>query len=80
MAVFKLLLTNVSTQIQNTQWKVKTMKSLEFLVTICLGGGDGGDVCVDVDVTDEEFELLKECCREGSDIEGYDGLENYMKG
>lgn len=52
-------------------------KVLEFPVTICLGGGDGGEVAFDVEVTDEEFELLKKCCRE--DIEGidsYEGLED----
>ena len=33
---------------------------LEFLVTICLGRGDGGDVTVHVPVTEEEYNYLKE--------------------
>ena len=37
---------------------------LEFWVTICLGHGDGGDVAVEVDVSDKEYELLKQCCRD----------------
>jgi hypothetical protein len=51
------------------------MKKLEFTVTICLGHGDGGDICVAVDVTNKEYKLLKECCREGEEIESFDGLE-----
>ena len=48
---------------------------LEFCVTICLGHGDGGDVIVTVDVTEEEYDLLKDCCREDEEIESYEGLE-----
>ena len=54
-------------------------RMLEFTVTICLGGGDGGDVCVDVEVTNKEYKLLKECCREGEEIESFDGLEELYK-
>ena len=49
---------------------------LEFWVTICLGHGDGGDVAVTLDVTDAEYELLKQCCRDDEEIEGYEGLED----
>ena len=49
---------------------------LEFWVTICLGHGDGGDVAVTIDVTDAEYELLKQCCRDDEEIEGYEGLED----
>ena len=49
---------------------------LEFWVTICLGNGDGGDVAVTLDVTDAEYELLKQCCREDEDIDGFEGLED----
>ncbi len=49
---------------------------LEFWVTICLGNGDGGDVAVTLDVTDAEYELLKQCCREDEDIDGFKGLED----
>ena len=49
---------------------------LEFWVTICLGHGDGGDVTITIDVTDEEYELLKQCCREYEDIDSFEGLEN----
>ena len=49
---------------------------LEFWVTICLGHGDGGDVAVTVDVARKEYELLKQCCREDEDIDGFEGLED----
>ncbi len=49
---------------------------LEFDVTVCLGGGDGGDVSVSVAVTEEEYELLKQCCREGDDLDCYESLED----
>lgn len=48
---------------------------LSFDVTVCLGGGDGGDVSVSVAVTEDEYELLKQCCREYGDIDSYRGLE-----
>lgn len=58
----------------------KTAKSgtrtLEFNVTICMGGGDGGETCVEVEVTDEEYEILKECCREDGDISDYEELDD----
>lgn len=49
---------------------------LEFWVTICLGHGDGGDVAITLNVTDVEYELLKQCCRDDEEIEGYEGLED----
>ena len=49
---------------------------LEFTVNICLGYGDGGEIAVDVEVTDEEYELLKQCCREDDDIGSFEGLES----
>lgn len=48
---------------------------LEFWVTVCLGHGDGGDVAVTVDVSQKEYKLLKKCCREDEEIDGYEGLE-----
>ena len=48
---------------------------LEFWVTICLGHGDGGDVAVTLDVTDAEYELLLQCCREYEEIDSFEGLE-----
>ena len=37
--------------------------SVDFLVTLCLGRGDGGDVRVDVLVTEEEYKnLMKDGC------------------
>ena len=48
---------------------------LDFLVTICLGYGDGGDVIVTTEVSEEEYELLKQCCLEDSEIEEFEGLE-----
>ncbi len=50
--------------------------SLEFTVTMCLGYGDGGDVCVTVDVTEKEYELLKQCCRDEIDIYDCGELED----
>ena len=49
---------------------------LDFIVTICLGHGDGGDIIVTVDVTEEEYALLVECCREDDEISSYEGLED----
>ena len=49
---------------------------LEFWVTICPGHGDGGDVVVTLDVTDAEYELLKQCCRDDEEMEDYEGLED----
>lgn len=51
-------------------------RTLEFTVTICLGREAYGDICVEVEVSNKEYRLLKECCREGEEIESYDGLED----
>ena len=55
------------------------MKKLEFTVSICLGHGDGGDILVELDVTNKEYKLLKECCRENEEIESFEGLEELYK-
>lgn len=47
---------------------------LDFPVTICLGGGDGGDVSVIIDVNEEEFDLLVKNCSEGIDLADSDEL------
>lgn len=52
---------------------------LDFLVTICLGHGDGGDVEVTVDVTKKEFNLLVQCYQDMDEIDSYDGLESLYK-
>ena len=44
------------------------MHEVEFTVTLCCGHGDGGDICITVEVTDEEYELMKQCWRDGEDI------------
>ena len=49
---------------------------MEFWVTICLGYGDGGDVCIEEPVSEEERELLMECCREDMDMCDCEGLED----
>ena len=49
---------------------------LEFPVTICLGGGDGGDVLISVDVSEEEYELLIDACADGDEIADCDELED----
>ncbi len=51
-------------------------REMEFHVTVCLGGGDGGDVCVSVSVSDEEYELLKKCCLEDCEPCDCEGLED----
>ena len=33
-------------------------------------------MAVTLDVTDAEYELLKQCCRDDEEIEGYEGLED----
>ena len=55
------------------------MRELEFEVTICLGGGDGGNVCVTVEVSNDEYKLLKKCYSEDEDIDGYPGLEDLVE-
>lgn len=49
---------------------------LEFWVTIDLGPHRSGDTLVTTSVSDEEYELLKQCCRDHRKIEGYAGLED----
>lgn len=49
---------------------------LDFTVTVCLGRNRSGDIDVSVDVSEEEFEALKNCYNDGEDIEGYEGLED----
>ena len=46
-------------------------KSMRFIVTECLGGGDGGDVEVEVLVTAEEIDQMKELVREEGGDEDY---------
>ena len=49
---------------------------LDFWVTIDLGRHRSGDTFVTIAVSDEEYELLKQCCRDNKEIEGYEGLED----
>ena len=51
-------------------------RTLEFTVTICLGREAYGDICVEVEVPKKEYRLLKECYREGEEIESFEGLED----
>lgn len=51
----------------------------EFNVTICLDGGDGGDVSVSVPVSMDELNLIKDCYRNYRDIESETGLEDLVK-
>lgn len=48
---------------------------LEFPVRVCLGHGDGGEIAVKLPVGEKEYSLLKDCCREGEEIESFPGLE-----
>jgi hypothetical protein len=50
-------------------------RSLSFTVTMCLGYGDGFDVYVCADVSDEEYELIKKCYEEGLELNDCEGLE-----
>lgn len=45
------------------------MRNITFWVGVCLCRGDGGDVMVDIKVTDEEYETILECCRNEEDID-----------
>lgn len=51
-------------------------RTIEFDVTIWLGGGDGGNVCVSISVSDEEYELLKKCYLEDCEPCDCEGLED----
>ncbi len=51
-------------------------RTMEFTVMLYYGGGDGGEICVDADVSDKEYELLKECCRNDDEMEDFEGLED----
>ena len=50
-------------------------REYEFDVTVCLGRGDGGDVCVSMSVSETEYELLKQCCRDDMSPADCAGLE-----
>lgn len=49
---------------------------LEFSVSISLGPHRSGDVTAEVEVSEEEYEALKQCCREEDEICDYPELEN----
>lgn len=51
---------------------------IEFPVDVCIGGGDGGEVCVTVPVTKKEFIELLECYRHDTDISDWEGLEKLV--
>ena len=46
-------------------------QTMKFIVTVCLGGGDGGDDQVEVEVTDGEIENMKDLVREQGGDEDY---------
>lgn len=52
---------------------------LNFTVTVCLGGGDGGDVIIKEYVTDKEFERMKKCYAADDDFADYPGLKRLYK-
>ncbi len=52
---------------------------LDFPVTLCLESGDEEDVTATVDVSEEEYQLLKECCRDGEEPDAFDGLEDLCR-
>ncbi len=55
------------------------MRYLDFWVSIGLGLGDSGDVCVSVEVNDFEYAHLKECCRKHEEMSSYRGLKRLSK-
>lgn len=46
-------------------------KTMPFVVTECLGGGDGGDIKIEVEVTATDIEQMKELVREQEGDEDY---------
>ena len=50
------------------------MPTMKFVVTECLGYGDGGDIEVEVDVTEEEIEEMKQLVRDNEE-EFFDSIE-----
>lgn len=46
-------------------------QTMSFVVTVCLGRGDGGDDQVEVEVTDKDIENMKELVREQGGDEDY---------
>lgn len=52
---------------------------LDFPVTLCLESSDEEDVTATVDVTEEEYQLLKECCLNNEEIASFDGLEGLCR-
>ena len=52
---------------------------MRFYVTLRLSYGDGDDVCVDVDVTENEFRRLKQCYRDDNNIGDCWGLKNLTR-
>lgn len=46
-------------------------QTMKFIVTVCLGRGDGGDDQVEVEVTDKDIENMKELVREQGGDEDY---------
>ena len=49
---------------------------LDFLVTLCVSGINSNQSAVSIHVNDEEWDLLKDCCRVGGNIDCFEGLEN----
>lgn len=49
---------------------------LEFMVSIFLGYKDTKNICITVNITDDEYVLLKKCYFSDEDVQAYPGLEN----
>ena len=52
------------------------MMEVEFYVTISLDGMGSGDVCSTIEVSDEEYEAIRECCLEDDELQEFPGLED----
>ena len=55
------------------------MRELSFWVGVCLGRGDSGNVLVDIEVSDTEYDTLIECCRSDEDVDEYEPLRELRK-
>ena len=53
------------------------MRNIEFIVYISISKWEGGDVCVNMDVTEEEVKLLKKCYKEDIPIEDFEELSDF---
>ena len=49
---------------------------IEFVVTISLSPVASGDVCSTIEVSEEEYEAIRQCCIEDDELQEFPGLED----